>query len=69
MNFYEVSWAVRHEPDGSYVVEHEDDRPKVTHGPMPAHLVAAFLRERQAIWRWTFDRAIERLNRETKPNG
>jgi len=63
---FTISWGVRHEPGGSYVIEHEDDRPVTTYGPMPAAIVGAFMLERQAAVRRVFNRVIERLNDELK---
>ncbi len=61
MKPYTVSWGVRHEPGGSYVVEQEDDRPITLYGPMPAAITGAFILERQAAVRKVFNRVIERL--------
>lgn len=64
LKLYTISWGVRHEPHGSYVIERDDDRPVVLYGPMPAALVNEFMTERQAAAREIIDRAITRLNME-----
>lgn len=62
MNLYRLTWGVRHDLAGSYIIESEDGYPIVTYGPMPATLVSAFLRERYTMVAATMDRTIKELN-------
>jgi hypothetical protein len=60
VNPYRVTWAIEHTPDGSYVVERETDRPVTVYGPMPAALVTAFIRDREAVIREVFQAHLNR---------